>query len=182
MSTLTPQTYTPSTLYDAVLAGCDVCQPKYNGQWVRVEVSRGFLRFYDAGQKLIEHEKNLVECSNQVCGTFIGNLLLDQSKIVLWDCWALCNDRDPTNVHVQYSDIEGYTYRDRFALLKAQVNTLSNPFCHVIANFPITQARMVWENITEAHVCGLVFRRSSDPVRTSIRIARKYREVPGELV
>ncbi len=182
--TLTPQLYHPSTLADALAAGCDTVQHKYDGQWVRVEISRGFMRVYDSrGTDIDTPMSNEVapECG---CGSFIGNLLLDHSFVYLWDCWSLC---DNTDVRVMHHDIEGFPYRNRYAMLVDQLKKMTatpliGPMNRIrlVKNHPIRAAKELWES-GETHTCGLVFRDSQAKVGVTLKVARRYREVPGEL-
>lgn len=180
---LTPQTYTTSTLADAVQAGCNCVQRKYDGQWVRIEASKGTLRLYDPRGLRLDH--GFVETfgdriPDAVCGTFIGNLLLDHSRIVLWDCWAVCNGDE---LRVSYQPVEDLAYKERYALLVNQARVLVTgrvPFS-VIANHPITMSSVIWTD-EAPHTCGLVFRKTTDPVNAGLRIVRRYTEIPGALV
>lgn len=177
---LTPQTYLPSTLTDAVTSGCDTCQYKYNGTWVRVEFSRGFLRVTDGTGTPVECPWNWSEVNPDACASLIGNLLLDRSRIVLWDCWSVCGEFD-SDVRTTYTNIEKYTYRERYALMTIQVKMLKNPQIGVLNNYSIKAAKTLWGE-PKPETCGLVFRDSMAPVGVTLKVARRYSEVPGELL
>jgi len=178
-----PQSYQQSTLVDAMTVGkCDTVQRKYDGSWVRCECSKGVLRVYDARGVIHDEffKKYDDKIPDAVCGTFIGNLLLDHSRIVLWDCWATCTT---DGIHTTYQDVENLAYRNRYALLAVHARILVTgvvPFS-LVQNFSIRAADELWREQLP-HVCGLVFRNSLDPVEATLRIARRYNETPGDLV
>lgn len=193
---LTPQLTTTSTLSAALTATppCDCVQYKYTGSWVRVEISRGFIRIYDANRKPVDCPSNFLSAPANVCGCFIGNYLFDHSRIVLWDCWAVCGESESdgsgtggigSGPRTLYTSIEDFGYRERYALLANEVKklvgtTLEVPFT-LVKNHPIARARDLWSDDLP-NVCGLVFRNSKETVHTTVRIARRYREVPADLV
>jgi hypothetical protein len=184
---LSPQTTILSTLHDARAAGCDCVQYKYTGQWVRVEISRGFIRIYDDHKQPVDCPSNFLTAPGNVCGCFIGNYLLDRSRIVLWDCWAVCSESDAglgSGTRTVYTSVEDFGYRDRYALLAGEVKKLVStplevPFT-LVKNHPIKDAPVLWSDDLP-NICGLIFRDSRATVHTPMRVARRYREVPSAL-
>jgi hypothetical protein len=186
---LTPQPTILSTLLDAHIAKCDCVQYKYTGTWVRVEISRGFTRIYDNHKQPVDCPQNFLSAPKDVCGCFIGNYLFDHSRIVLWDCWAICGESDAgvgSGTRTMYTSIEDFGYRDRYALLAGEVKKLligppsqGAPFT-LVKNHPIARAQDLW-NDDLPNVCGLVFRDSKASVHTPVRVIRRYSTVPTGL-
>jgi len=187
---LSPQPTTLSTLAAALAAGCDTVQYKYTGQWVRVEISRGFIRIYNDHREPVDCPANFLSAPLDVCGCFIGNYLLDHSRIVLWDCWAVCGESSSggglsgTGGRTVYTSVEQYGYRDRYALLAGEVKKLVStplevPFT-LVRNQPIANARVMWSDDLP-NICGLVFRDSRATVHTPMRVARRYPQIPTDL-
>lgn len=177
---LTRQTYQTSTLADAIAAGCDIVQPKYSRLWCRVEVSRGTVRIYDDFREELHFADGVNESA---CCTLIGNYFGPPAcpgiKVVVWDCWSLC--QQPLDVvRLEENSLETFSYRDRFAFVKQQLHLLNLPWLTAVKNFPITAAPDLWDS-PNAETCGLVFRRSRDAVGATLFVARKYEGMPGGL-
>ena len=176
---LTPQTYRQSSLHDALADGCDIVQPKIAGQWVRVVVSRGLGRVYSQeGDQLFTFDTHQKACC-MLIGDLIGPPRYHTTPyIVVWDCWSICQE-DPESVRLEDTNLEGFTYRNRFSFLKLQARLIGPPL-QVIQNFPIGQAEKLWSEIPP-RCCGLVYRRSTDVVKSELRVMRWYENMPQGL-
>jgi hypothetical protein len=169
----------PSTLAEAVAAGCDIVQPKLRGLWCRVVVSRGSARVYSTKDEELTYFDVPKDNVHAVfVGDYFGPPRHELSKIVVWDCWSIGDD-DPEGARPVWTDLKTYSYRDRFAFMKVSHSQIGLPL-HVIKNYPITNAHILWSD-PNPDWCGLVFRSSKDPVRVPVRVCRRYDEAPRAL-
>ncbi len=167
------QEYHDSTLTEALASGCDIVQPKLRGLWVRIEVARGLVNLFHHDDTL--HSTHDTPNDDILC-TLVGDFL-NPSQIVVWDCWMIGSNAD---VRPSREDVTMLHYRDRFAFAKQQVTLLGALFT-LVKNYPISRAHELWSH-DELSWCGLILRCSRDPVGLPLRVVRKYKEAPRELV
>ncbi len=174
---LTPQPCVESTLYSALAAGCDIVQPKLLGEWCRVVISRGLGRVYDARGR----ELRFFDMTNgELCGTLVGQYLHSTNSIVVTDCWEVCEEATEAT-GIEYTPLVDFGYRQRFSYAKLLVESIGAPLS-IIKNYPISQSVVLWQDET-LPMNGLVFRWSQAKVGgMPLMVARRYKELPGELV
>lgn len=175
-----PQTYTPSTLAQAIADGCDAVQLKYRGLWCRIVVGGGIISVYapdDSPLTTLDAPKDDVFCV--LVGDYFGPPRHELSRIVVWDCWRI-GERNEESVRPEYTSIEDYTYRNRWAFVKHFVSQIGLPLVAAPV-YPIEKAGELWDGQDLKECGGLVYRRTKDGVNTTLRVARKYAEAPGAL-
>lgn len=175
----TRQEYIPSTFAEAMADGCDLVQPKYAGLWCRVEVLHGLAKVFDPQGEILTYVDIK---SRDVACTLIGDLFgpprHDVSTIVVWDCWEV-GQVDTEYWRPEYTNLRSFAYRDRFAFVKQQIQQIGLPFVPVRC-YRMSDAEKLWTAAAE-DVCGLVYRRMKDSVMMPLRVARRYKELPGQL-
>ena len=179
----TRQLYETSTLADALAHGCDIVQSKYRGLWVRVEIQRGEGVVYDHRyQTLMSIDIPDASIACTLVGDLFGPPAHQVSRIVVWDCWRI-GEESTERPMVDWQNIENFSYRDRWAFAKLNVGRMGIPFV-LIKNYPIASAKDLWIKPDEPplETCGLVFRKSTDPVEVILRVARRYKEAPADLL
>jgi len=172
----TPQLSSFTTHADALAAGCDTVQPKYDGRWCRCVIRRGIGHVY--------LPSGMSPCSftapEDVVCVLIGNLMTDNDvppRIVVWDCWSIGQESEEVP-RLEHMDLVKYSYRDRYAVAKQQISRIGNPLITITPNYPIRAAGELWSsNLPETR--GLVYRRSDDPAEVTILVSRRYVELPG---
>lgn len=177
---LNPQTYVTSTLAEALADECDAVQLKYRGLWCRVSVADGQAFVYDPhGELMISFDTPTKGLFCTLIGDYFGPPKHELSRIVIWDCWSIgqWSEEVPRPEHTL---IETYTYRDRYAFVKHYLSQIGLPLVAAPV-FPIAKAAELWDGQDAGETCGLVYRRTRDKVNVTLRIARKYVEVPGAL-
>ena len=177
-----PQDVVNSTYADALASGCDMVQYKYKGRWGRLVLSRGQARVYGpTGDILTEFGTTN---DNLVC-VLIGDLfappLFPQLHFTVWDCWATGSEEGDT-LRPDFISIDRYPYRDRLGIAKQVVAQLGSNF-NIVKSYQIVNAPKLWNALpASGDMCsGLIYRKSSDPVSMPVRVARWYKEMPGEL-
>lgn len=171
---LTPQTYITTPLEEAIRSGCNLVQPKYSGRWCRIVISRGLARVYDVNKEFLCAWDTPFEACCMLVGDFFS-----EDRIIAWDCWSIC-EQPKDALRLEDTSLETFGYRDRYAFLMQQVGRVQAPL-KLPQNYPIAQAQDVWDKLDPEETCGLIYRRASDPVKSPIRVARKYKEMPGGL-
>lgn len=166
-----------STYAHAVSRGYDLVQAKAKGHPCRVQISRGFVRLYgwdDAalGDFTIERD--------DVAGTFLG-VMVNPNLTIIHDCVEIAQPRGEDDPHLTYTDLSTYGYRDRFAFVKQQLTRADLPILKPVQNYRIDVAQSLWDHLDLDVACGLVYRKSTAPLREPILVARKYPEVVGGL-
>lgn len=179
----TPQLYRTCTLAEALTDGCDIVQQKYQGLWVRVEVAHGRADVYDRdGNSPTWFDVKNPDLACTLIGDLFGPPRHEISRIIIWDCWRVGqpeSGEDARPGRLEWTSLEKFTYRDRYAFIRQQLDQIGLPLVPV-KNYPIATAGNLW-NIQGPDTCGLVFRRSKDPVEVVLKIARWYREMPRAL-
>lgn len=159
----TRQDYIDGTPEDAIRAGCDCFQLKYDGWWCRLEVRRGlFQMFNKEGRELKNGETNIT-----LSGTFIGEYMfgtnwaqnpLRREKLFLFDVWALNGDGPCAHFH----------FRDRFSLLRTRVPYMPS-WMSVVDIYPISRFQEIWDkHVATGEFEGVVFRRRAETVEDKI--------------
>jgi hypothetical protein len=158
------QEYKDANLEEALKAGCDTLQLKYDGWWARMEVIAGDLKIYTrTGRHLPDFDRILPEPINT---TIIGELMYGtnwsqrpalQGKLFAFDCWS-----------AEHVDLEGIEYGTRYQVLKSVLPFLG-PSVVRIPNFPIDDYTNIWKTfIASGEYEGLVFRRKKDAVGATL--------------
>lgn len=158
-----------STLADAVAAGCDCVQPKLNGRFCRIVADGTTVSalYRDEGEVLYTGDANGADCT--LLADYFGPPWGQTNyEIVVWDCVGVGDD-----------PLLEYEYRHRYAFAAHFVKLLGSPFV-TVPNFPITHAALLWNSLGP-NTCGLVYRKSTVANDDPVRVARKYKEMPGGL-
>lgn len=159
------QNYKDTTYQEALQAGCDMFQLKYDGWWVRNGLRAGVgTVFTDTNRELPKFAFNTP--ANPITADLIGELMHGtnwaqkqelKGKQFIYDIW-----------HLNGTDLESMSYRDRYALLKTVMPFMPLGFMRV-PNFPMTQYDNIWNTFV---ACGgyegVVFRRTSDTVGATL--------------
>lgn len=168
-----------STYAQAVAAGCDIVQYKYKGLQCRCVISRGYARIYDPWGS--DFTSFTIENNNACCtllGDYFGPPRHQLSWITVYDCLEV-GQQDPEHVALDWRDIRTFSYRDRFAFVRQQLDMVGLPF-KPVKNYPINMSNDLWNSPAE-HTNGLIWRRSKDSALHPVYIARRYDEMPGGL-
>ncbi len=170
------QKFIDSTLADAIKAGCDTCQVKYDGVFTQFTVANG--RIYVHNNILGDGHLSFPCDDVTINCTLIGTYHPHQDKAFVFDCW-LIQEPDGTLV-----DLREQPYRSRFVATKIQTQMIGERLT-LVQNLPIGQAKDLWNIIPsnpKIPIKGLVFRNSKDLANVPLRCARWYSEKPGELI
>lgn len=154
------QLYKDAKYDEALAAGCDVVQLKYDGWWARIEIEHGKGQvFSETGRHLPRFDFTLVTAPLTL--TLVGELMYGtqwakdpgrEGKIFLFDCWRY-----------EEKDTEAYSYRDRFALIKSLQPHLPLNF-EKVQNYKIGDYTHLWKELVETKKFeGVVFRNSKHP-------------------
>lgn len=165
-----------STLTDACTAGCDCVQVKYDGEFAQLSTANGHgtVTLKNIIRESWSGFDPLVTC------TLIGAYRPVTRHFYVHDCW--CVEEPPGTVVI----LRHEPYRARYVTAKIQLKLLNNQsplILRLVQNHPIAHAERLWLTLPDIpDAKGLVFRKSSDPITAPVRLARWYREMPGELV
>lgn len=161
-----------SSLAEALVAGCDCVQIKYDGIFAQFCTANG--RFSIITQE--NRGETLEGVNPDVICTLIGAFVPHARKFFVHDCW--CIEEPPSNI----IDLRRQPYRSRYVAARIQIKLLGGPF-ELVQNLPIAASQSLWANLKNVPFAkGIVFRNSQDLVGTQLRCARWYAELPGELI
>jgi len=152
---LTRQQYIDCTYEEALQAGMDSFQLKYDGWWTRAESVDGNAGFFS------QTERKFRECvfpsgfNGRLIGEFMQGTQWSQQpalrgKFFMFDIWELSS-----------VNLRSLRYRDRYALLMSIRHQFPD-WCQVLVNYPINQFEMVWETQVKTELFeGVVFRNQN---------------------
>lgn len=164
--------FVESTLREAIDAGCDCAQIKYDGIFAQFATAHGEFSAV-TGEKRDPDRYNSI--SDGITCTLIGCYLPTIPRFFVHDCWLV---EEPEGNVV---DLRHEGYRTRYVAARLQVLLLKGPF-QLVQNHPIGHAPSLWESLGEVpHAKGIVFRRSTDQVGVQLRCVRWYPELPKDL-
>lgn len=160
-----------STLAEALAAGCDCVQIKYEGIFAQYHPVTGNLTLKGDGTP-----RSYAAPAAGVRATLIGSYAPLTNSLVIFDCWAV--EEPPENL----VDLRREGYRTRYMAARLQIKLLISP-PPLVQNLPIAEAGRLWTTLPDVPGArGLVFRRSKDPVGAVVRLTKWYPEVPRGLV
>lgn len=155
--------------------GYDLCQPKYDGCWARVEVAAGEAAIFSRTNKPVA----TMPAPAGVTATLVGECLLGTTRaaasaehgtVRVFDCLAVGGE--------VIAEAEGYTER----LAAAGRLIAGMPWATLAETFPVADAAGLWSSRVEpGQAEGLVFRRSADRYTTAT-IGRVKRQVTHDYV
>lgn len=160
----------------AVELGYDLVQAKARGQPCRIQVSRGCVRVYGwADEPLQDYTID----NTLSAGTFLG-IRVNPTLLIIHDCVEIAQEQ-ADHPRLSYTDLASYGYRDRFAFVKQQLTMIDLPCLRAVQNYRIDTAQALWDRLDMTISNGVVYRKSTAPLREPILVARKYPEVNGGL-
>ena len=174
-----PQQYLDATLGDATFQSYDTVQLKYRGLWTRIEILQGRITFHDpAGNYLSQIDTPAQDLCCTLIGDYFGPPRTEKIKVIVWDCWrtGVINE---DHHHVHWDDLTTYPYRDRLAFARLHTSRVGAPL-EGCKTYPIASAQTLWNSQTP-NTCGLVFRKSTDPVDHPLLVVRAYDNLPRGL-
>lgn len=143
------QKYDDLTLGEALSAGFDTVQPKYDGRWVHCQFSPGELRVHGQTGQLVRHDVYLgaldaTLIGEELVGTQWASGHAEQGAVIVFDLVAL-NGRD----------LSPLPYRQRRAALS---NIQLPKGFRLVEEHPVRAAAEIWKTNVE----GLVFRKGDE--------------------
>jgi ATP-dependent DNA ligase len=157
------QPYKDCDIAAARAHACDIAQLKYDGWWSRIDIANGYIRFYSRTQRLFkelvfdDHELSCVLLGEHMQGTQWSQAPGRIGRTYLFDC-------------LKWGEVEltESSYRDRYRVLRLLPQRLPDTF-ELVPNFRMQDAEQIWEaQVATAHYEGMVFRRGTDPVSTTL--------------
>jgi hypothetical protein len=169
------QTYKDLDIGEALEAGFDVTQLKYDGIWAAVHVEptcmdKNLAKYYSRegqykGQKL----------TSLPPGVYLGEYMYQSQWAQTPELRDKCFLFDI--VDLEGEDLRELTYRERYRQLKIVAKDLH--WFPIVENFPIAAAFDLWErNVATRKFEGLVFRRASDTYYADL--ARHKIDITGD--
>lgn len=171
-----------STLSDAIMTGCDTVQPKFKGMWTEniigeprfnVSTIRTYDIFNESPRWIDLPSGKIVPSVTLIGNLFFGPAWVDtpfNGLTYIYDCSSF-DGHDLTN----------RPYKDRYSIAVLAIRQIQEPSFRLVKNFPITQSKDLWSAIDQS-MCGIVFRRSGDPLKAPVYCQRYYQESPKELI
>jgi len=159
------QDYKDSAYMDARRLGSDTLQLKYDGWWVRIEITNGQGRLFTQTNREVERFQfqltqepmNAVVVGELMHGTQWSQDPNRLGKVFLFDCWQ-----------VDDTPLETLPYKTRYAVLKTIQKRLPRNY-ELVPNFRVDDYDKVWKEFVETELFeGVVFRDSRATVGTPV--------------
>lgn len=154
----TRRPYKDASIVEAIHAGCDIVQLKYDGWYTRIEISGGWMRFFSRTNRMYKEmpfsdgSLNCVLLGEHMQGTQWSQEPGRLGLTYIFDAWSWMG-----------TDLMRMDYRSRYRVARMAVTQYLPATFALIALHPIGVAEMLWkEQVEPGTYEGLVFAKSTD--------------------